>query len=113
MEFSPSIQRQGSCGCASIRRGNYNYEELSQLGHVSTRQASNKLHSLWRKILREKKKILRKSAGNAVSASYDPYTYAQNFDEGPADWEEQENLSRSFSARFAVPSRFFEAIEVD
>ena len=38
--------------------------------------------------------------------SYDPTTYSKNFDQGMG-WEEPDNLSRSFSARFADPSRIF------
>ncbi|KAF8025562.1 hypothetical protein BT93_F2411 [Corymbia citriodora subsp. variegata] len=37
-------------------------------------------------------------------APYDPFTYAQNFDQGQT-WADPDNLSRTFSARFAVPSR--------
>ncbi|KAF2286930.1 hypothetical protein GH714_035619 [Hevea brasiliensis] len=35
---------------------------------------------------------------------YDADEYSQNFDEGTG-WAEPDNLSRSFSARFADPSR--------
>ena len=42
---------------------------------------------------------------------YDSDSYAQNFDDGEA-WVEPENLSRSFSARFAVPSRVFQRVAV-
>ncbi|OAY52938.1 hypothetical protein MANES_04G123700v8 [Manihot esculenta] len=63
---------------------------------------------LWRKIMREKKKIFDcSSASNRMHFSYDPYTYSQNFDQGLM-WSDPENMSRSFSARFAVPSRIFE-----
>jgi hypothetical protein len=89
-----------------------NYEELDQLDDVSTRSArGSKLCGLWRKIVREKRRTQRKP-GNAGLVSYDPYSYAQNFDDGPT-WEEPDNLSRSFSARFAVPSRVLEEIQVD
>ncbi|KAK8645143.1 hypothetical protein V6N13_118992 [Hibiscus sabdariffa] len=37
-------------------------------------------------------------------ASYDPDEYSQNFDQGTG-WTESDNLSQSFSARFAHPSR--------
>merc|ERR1712216_477553 len=36
------------------------------------------------------------------SYSYDPTTYSNNFDQGMG-WAEPDNLSRSFSARFAHP----------
>ncbi|URD86995.1 hypothetical protein MUK42_27614 [Musa troglodytarum] len=45
----------------------------------------------------------RSEASGRSRVPYDAHTYAQNFDEGSA-WAEPENSSRSFSARFAVPS---------
>lgn len=49
-----------------------------------------------------------KASGSTAAAArtrvpYDAHTYAQNFDEG-STWAEPESSSRSFSARFAVPS---------
>ncbi|GKV43396.1 hypothetical protein SLEP1_g50688 [Rubroshorea leprosula] len=62
---------------------------------------------LWRRLKREKKKIFICSSSNeALNVSYDPYTYAKNFDQGLMS--DPEDISRSFSARFAVPSRIFE-----
>ena len=45
----------------------------------------------------------------ACLPAYDPLTYALNFeDPGAATWiDEEENSSRSFSARFAVPCAVF------
>lgn len=43
---------------------------------------------------------------NSVQIPYDVYTYSQNFDQGFAR-DEPDNLSRSFSVRFADPSRIF------
>ena len=57
----------------------------------------------------EKKKIFDCSSSNRVVVSYDPYTYAQNFDQGLMTADPDDH-SRSFSARFAVPSRVFEKI---
>ncbi|KAF9681150.1 hypothetical protein SADUNF_Sadunf06G0195600 [Salix dunnii] len=57
----------------------------------------------WRKINRGKKKIFKVSPVTS-QASYDPDEYSQNFDQG-TDWSEPEFLSRSFSARYADPSR--------
>ncbi|EEF45926.1 conserved hypothetical protein [Ricinus communis] len=59
-------------------------------------------HRLWRRISREKKKIFS-SVPVTLQASYDPQEYHQNFDHGTG-WTEPDNLSRSFSARFADPS---------
>ncbi|GLU22186.1 hypothetical protein SLE2022_382790 [Rubroshorea leprosula] len=61
---------------------------------------------LWRKLKREKKKILNCSSTNRLHVSYDPYTYAKNFDQGLMS--DPEDIARSFSARFAVPSRIFD-----
>ena len=41
---------------------------------------------------------------------YDPTSYLQNFDDGYST--DQDNVSRSFSARFAAPSKIFGKIEV-
>ncbi|KAF5816969.1 hypothetical protein HanXRQr2_Chr02g0047661 [Helianthus annuus] len=49
---------------------------------------------LWSKMKKEKKN---------THFSYDPCEYAQNFDEGLMV-NDYDDLSRSFSARFAVPS---------
>ncbi|XVF26733.1 hypothetical protein REPUB_Repub14bG0043800 [Reevesia pubescens] len=57
--------------------------------------------------MREKKKIFDCSSSTRVHVSYDAYTYAQNFDQGLMS-ANPDDLSRSFSARFAVPSRVFE-----
>ncbi|XP_060670492.1 uncharacterized protein LOC107404700 [Ziziphus jujuba] len=59
---------------------------------------------LWIKIKKEKKRLFDCSTYTPVHLPYDPYTYAQNFDQG-SNWADPDNLSRSFSARFAVPSR--------
>ncbi|KAJ6932644.1 hypothetical protein NC651_008166 [Populus alba x Populus x berolinensis] len=42
-----------------------------------------------------------------ANITYDPYTYSQNFDHGLII-SNPDDSSRSFSARFAVPSRIFE-----
>jgi hypothetical protein len=42
---------------------------------------------------------------------HDAYSYAQNFGDGTA-WMEPKNLSRSFSARFAAPSRVLQRVAV-
>uniref|UniRef100_A0ACD5VG62 Uncharacterized protein n=1 Tax=Avena sativa TaxID=4498 RepID=A0ACD5VG62_AVESA len=85
---------------------------------ASSRGRGTKLRGLWRKIVREKKRILLCTTGcipvapSAPSREpYDAYSYAQNFDDGAA-WVEPENLSRSFSARFAVPSRALQRVAV-
>jgi len=64
--------------------------------------------TFWRKIKREKRKLF--GASPAIHAQYDPNSYSQNFDDGYSN--DPDNLSRSFSARFAVPSRIFEKNEI-
>ncbi|GER48367.1 iroquois-class homeodomain protein IRX-4 [Striga asiatica] len=61
---------------------------------------------LWRKLKRENKKsVLRCS--NSTRFTYDEHSYLQNFDPGFV-CSDPDDLSRSFSARFAVPSRIFD-----
>ncbi|CAK9174617.1 unnamed protein product [Ilex paraguariensis] len=63
---------------------------------------------LWRKLKRKKKRVF--DCSSSARFTYDPYSYAQNFDQGLtwADEADADDLSRSFSARFAVPSRIFQ-----
>ncbi|XP_044464576.1 uncharacterized protein LOC123195065 [Mangifera indica] len=58
---------------------------------------------LWMKFKKEMKKMFEFVSPLQVPY-YNSYTYSQNFDQGFA-WEEPDNLSRSFSVRFADPSR--------
>lgn len=76
--------------------------------------ARARLRALWRRVMREKKRILLCSTGCVPAPPpprepYDAYSYAQNFDDGEA-WVEPDDHSRSFSARFAVPSRAFQRV---
>ncbi|XP_058732552.1 uncharacterized protein LOC131604076 [Vicia villosa] len=58
-----------------------------------------KLKILWRKIKRQiKRRILKPSSPLFL---YDPSSYLQNFDDG---YSNDDDFSRSFSARFATPS---------
>uniref|UniRef100_A0A9I9E713 Uncharacterized protein n=1 Tax=Cucumis melo TaxID=3656 RepID=A0A9I9E713_CUCME len=70
------------------------------------KQHPNMWKVLWRKLRREKRKILESNTTTFYSSGpklipYDPLSYSQNFDQGTAG-EELDNLSRSFSARFAL-----------
>lgn len=58
---------------------------------------------VWMKFKKEMKKMFEFVSPLQVPY-YNSYTYSQNFDQGFA-WEEPDNLSRSFSVRFADPSR--------
>ncbi|ONI33933.1 hypothetical protein PRUPE_1G454200 [Prunus persica] len=58
----------------------------------------------WKKFkMDKKKKSFSSSTVTPQAASYDPKTYSKNFDRGMGSME-PDNLSRSFSARFADPS---------
>ncbi|XP_020216282.1 uncharacterized protein LOC109800017 [Cajanus cajan] len=58
---------------------------------------------LWRKLkISDKKKVF--DSPNTMDGVYDQETYSMNFDQGTG-WMEPDNLPRSFSARFADPSR--------
>ncbi|GMH03290.1 hypothetical protein Nepgr_005129 [Nepenthes gracilis] len=63
---------------------------------------------MWRRVLMKGKRRFSESPVQAGQAGYyyDPYSYAQNFDQGLA-WDEPDCLSRSFSMRFADPSTAF------
>lgn len=89
----------GKQGRRTIRLGDWRGEN---------KQPPNMWKALWRKLRREKRKILELSQRtNSFYSSgpklipYDPLSYSQNFDQSTAG-EELDNLSRSFSARFAL-----------
>ncbi|KAI3418974.1 uncharacterized protein J3R85_013478 [Psidium guajava] len=64
----------------------------------------------WRKLKKEHRRIFNSSA--PACTPYDPFTYSQNFDQGQT-WADPDNLSRTFSARFAVPSRILEETKLE
>lgn len=55
---------------------------------------------IWKKIRRERKKILMRLPSKHVRVSYDEYDYAQNFDQGSEWRNEIDILSRSFSVQY-------------
>ncbi|KAK4375430.1 hypothetical protein RND71_006107 [Anisodus tanguticus] len=59
---------------------------------------------IWRKTKKEKKRIF--DCSNSMRFSYDPHSYSQNFDQGSI-LTDADDLSRSFSARFAVVQDFY------
>jgi hypothetical protein len=69
-----------------------------------TRMKITSLKTLWKKIKREKKRRSFRSSSRVFV--YDPSSYLQNFDDGYST--DPDNVSRSFSARFAAPSKIFE-----
>ncbi|PON94541.1 hypothetical protein TorRG33x02_095760 [Trema orientale] len=72
---------------------------------------------LWRKLKKEKKKIFESPPAvpqRRRLVPYDPYSYSQNFDQSFAwddilhgDHDDDNLISRSFSFRFADPSKIF------
>ena len=62
------------------------------------------LSTLWRMMRKEKKRLLRCSSPSIHQYDYDSYSH--NFDDGYST--DPDNVSRSFSARFAVPFKNFE-----
>ncbi|CAN1841686.1 hypothetical protein LINPERHAP1_LOCUS36567 [Linum perenne] len=89
----------------------------SETIHLGRSKSVHNYQSLWqsfcRKISRRKRMIFGAvfctSAATAPAAmqGYDAEDYSKNFDQG-IGWEEPDNLPRSFSARFADPSRMFQ-----
>ncbi|KAJ4951479.1 hypothetical protein NE237_028311 [Protea cynaroides] len=118
MNWSSKLHHQKPCSCIPMDIGNWCSSGRSiQLGRrfiesdyddfmSATRSSVPRWRVLWMRIKKEKKKILNLSSA-PVQVPYNSYTYSQNFDQGSA-WTEPDNLSRSFSARFAVPCRIFE-----
>ncbi|KAG5540624.1 hypothetical protein RHGRI_020746 [Rhododendron griersonianum] len=86
-------------GSRSLRLGR-SYAEAERESHFWL--------DLWRKIKREKgkKRKSKKSNSNSPVSLYDHDTYLQNFEEESRQME-PDILCRSFSARFADPSRTF------
>jgi len=78
---------------------------------VSAESKTPRWRLLWRKMVKTKRKVFDSSSSAQVYLTYDPYTYSQNFDDGLV-MSHPDDSSRSFSARFAVPSRIFEKGEM-
>ncbi|KAB2072331.1 hypothetical protein E1A91_A07G006900v1 [Gossypium mustelinum] len=103
------IRNWCSSGCKTMCLSQ-DYHEVEPVNSPSsssssstTAGTSNKLKLLWVKFKKEKMKIFESPVR---VPRYDPHTYSQNFDHG-FTWDEPENLSRSFSVRFADPSSIF------
>jgi hypothetical protein len=103
------IRKWSGSGRRTIQLGEY-YEEVESARARLPSARSNKLMRwkvLWMKLKKERRRMFDSPA--PIQIPYDPYTYSQNFDQGSA-WDEPDILSRSFSARFADPSRIFRSI---
>ncbi|GAA0166135.1 hypothetical protein LIER_21362 [Lithospermum erythrorhizon] len=95
------------CKCNSSNPVIYEYDHIVSRKNEEKTSKAPIWRRLWRKIKREKKRIHNYSTCS-MRYNYDPHTYAQNFDEGTMWDDDAGDISRSFSARFAVPSRIFE-----
>ncbi|KAL1318641.1 hypothetical protein HN51_070954 [Arachis hypogaea] len=86
--------------CCNDEDANNSSVSLSAIGSSKLRWKV-----LWMKLKMKKKKLFDSSSASSSSHPYyDAYTYSQNFDHGNAK-DEADNLSRSFSARFADSSK--------
>ncbi|KAB2081469.1 hypothetical protein ERO13_A05G130300v2 [Gossypium hirsutum] len=104
------VSKLCSSGIQELRWRSNRYDRMLSISVLTTTSKVPRWRLLWRKLMREKKKVFActsRTTSGVHNVSYDPHTYAQNFDQGliPADPDE---FSRSFSARFAVPSRVFD-----
>lgn len=93
--------------CKSVKVGK-NYMQIREScdGSSSPSCSSPRWLAFWRRIKRHKKKISNNSSSSSSSSwVYDEETYMKNFDEGSEGRVEPDDLYRSFSARYAHPSR--------
>ncbi|KAI4377381.1 hypothetical protein MLD38_015017 [Melastoma candidum] len=74
----------------------------STLSSVRSRKPA-KWTGIWARLVKEKHGHHHHHTDQFQVPSYDSHTYSQNFDHGVA-WEEPDNISRSFSVRFANPA---------
>ncbi|CAL5210680.1 unnamed protein product [Lathyrus oleraceus] len=108
---TPHTMNLENCNCLSTRNNSIwsSYEKIGNdpivcVNEFMTKMKITSMKRLWRKIKREKKRrILRSSLPVFL---YDPSSYLQNFDDGYST--DPDNVSRSFSARFAAPSKILE-----
>ncbi|KAH7850321.1 hypothetical protein Vadar_030996 [Vaccinium darrowii] len=98
-----------------LGRGYYQLQAAAETSAAATTGGGSRWRPvwkfLWRKLLKEKRKMMIEYSSNSVHLkggvpNYDEYTYSQNFDKGLV-WDEPDSLSKSFSVRFADPTRIF------
>ncbi|KAK6944995.1 hypothetical protein RJ641_026097 [Dillenia turbinata] len=83
------------------------YEEVVAMEFQQSVESNTPVWKVWwRKLLREKRRLFEPQVGVAFQVPYDPQSYELNFDQGLM-LDEPDSLSRSFSVRFADPSRIF------
>ncbi|KAF9616750.1 hypothetical protein IFM89_032269 [Coptis chinensis] len=124
MNWYSKLHKERSCDCACLAMdiGNWwnsgrrsfrvnqrymesEFDELAASNFSIAESSKPRWRLFWRKFKKEKKRLFFSPV--PVQVPYDPYTYSQNFDQGIA-WTEPDNLPRSFSARYADPSRLFQ-----
>ncbi|CAK9182719.1 unnamed protein product [Ilex paraguariensis] len=100
-------RKPSSCAAMDIRNWHKLRSKSIRLGQKCI-QPEYDSHSRWLVFWRKIKRVKMKNSSSSVSmqTSYDPDTYLKNFDEGLGQ-AEPDCLHRSFSARFADPSRRF------
>ncbi|OIW20940.1 hypothetical protein TanjilG_25780 [Lupinus angustifolius] len=79
------------------------YDSIVCVIKLETRMKIKRLRMLWKKIKRENSRNLCSS--RVVNVQYDPSSYLKNFDDGYS--KDADNVSHSFSARFAASSMIF------
>ncbi|KAL8260838.1 hypothetical protein R6Q59_024887 [Mikania micrantha] len=92
-------------GCRSTIRQQYKVDNHM---FITVRIKMRLKAPIWRMVWRKMKKM-KQRVPNPRHFSYDPCEYARNFDEGLIV-NDYDDISRSFSARFAVPSAVFEKV---
>ncbi|KAL8189320.1 hypothetical protein R6Q57_028886 [Mikania cordata] len=99
METTVSRRFSGALNRCWIRRTT-DYDELMMVSVLTS-----KARIIWRILLRKVKKARKKMHrfSDSTRFGYEACEYAQNFDHGLMS-HDLDDLSRSFSARFAVPN---------
>ncbi|RAL37208.1 hypothetical protein DM860_004130 [Cuscuta australis] len=121
MEATNRWYRSFSTGGRSIQLGRHHYYAPGLEHGYDDRAARNGLarkgsiwRQIWRKFSKEKTSKNEKKKKNVFEFSrsvhvqvpkYDEHSYSQNFDKGSSNWDEPDRLFKSFSVRYADPSR--------
>ncbi|KAK6773468.1 hypothetical protein RDI58_028706 [Solanum bulbocastanum] len=86
-------------------------DDLHNIGCDRSKKKAPTWKLIWRKmknyLLERRFNFNFKSKSSSMRFTYDLNSYSQNFDQGSSDWVDSQEYSRSFSARFVVPSRIF------
>ncbi|KAL3511804.1 hypothetical protein ACH5RR_024521 [Cinchona calisaya] len=98
------------CCCWSTIYSAKFYDRFISYTSPATGSKSPVWKHFWRKIKKEKKRLMLdcSSSSSSMRFAYDLYTYSQKFDDQGLTWADPDHFSRSFSDRFALPSRIFD-----